>query len=742
MDDQKTIRIHLEKIYEICYGKVLYDRHKDILYAHENLKFENCTIYLSQQYEDKVIKALKSGKIAFFQYFLLLVVVLEQLNKQLSSDETPKENYRSEDQHYEIIIKKAKKPLGGRLECALDDFKKTRISKYTQIKNQIKRFLYDFSFKYFLIQIIIFILIASLVLNWDHIILLSFTVDIYKTLAIIFLFPPFLKLNSIFVDTISKIQLYYKQDYLFSRYKKYNLEENPHLFNDITFEPVFSEFDDDLLVGIFVEEFHARFISKAFSIKRASVIIVDMLQGQGKSSFINLFKNRVNFNIQLKFDFWRYFLHSLINNKINIIDLDMTYISKVSESKKESFFQLLHDTVLTNLDSKQQQYIKQLTNSATIDLGYIKFNLPFTSTNTEKLKKELSQLGQKHVIIINDYERLPEPHREEVISLLYALSNVPMLTIILPTSYQQFSESIFKLERNKKILASQHDLVAKLVYGKFNYSTEYARLLATFISNVFDTKLGISRIKIDNRNGPNKSLKDTIGSIMRQEILSNNISIREVQYIIPKIDFAWRNYDPVRQFYYHFIDYRNQGKDTLEWSEVEEKLSKNNEYKYFVLDLFCIPEPEIRKLIKSDNEIVKNFWTLFVTNSQMIDLIIKIRGGNGDSLEIMPNSMPIEFNISYEYENSYKNFFKSLLGLTNTIESNILLPNIIKYNVLWISKSLLQNEITDTDGISNNTLKQQLDSDNTPIQNEIKELNNKLELQKQHINKLIKSNEK
>ncbi len=732
-----SLEKHLNKLFEICYGQALFERHKESLNLHIHLKFDTCKISVSKQYDDEICDIIQSHKISFYNYFVTLVIIICKVIK--TSHNTDKDKYIQTHEHLKITISQFHKETTGIITCTLD---KVNILNNSTIWKQIKeKFLYNFNYRFFLCQIIIFILTGSFVMNWSNVTLFEHVITIYKLFAIVFLLIPFIKLINIFLETISKIQLYYKQDYLYSRYSKYQIKDNNKLFNNISNEPIFSDLDDELLIGIFVEEFYSMFIPKSFSMQKASTIILDMKQGQGKSSFINLLTNKINFNGQGKFHFWKSFVHGVTDHNTNIVDIDMAYISNISISKNDSFFQILHDTIVNSLGNKFRRYIKQLTNSLKVDFKYIKFDLN-TNTNTEMLKRDLARSGKKYIIILNDYERLPDNHRKHLTSLLLALSNVPMLMIILPTEYQKFNDEIIKFEKGKNSLAKPYDLINKIIYNKFEYSKQYYELIGVFISNEFNKQLNIAKLVTIQRNRT-ISLKHIISSFYRDKASNKDMSIREIQSIIPKINFSGSHPNIFHQFYYYFTNYRNDANNKIEIDDcdVENDISKYSAYQYFIIDLFCIsiPKPQQNELIDKQKWIINNFWLLFV-NESMLDLIIQIRGGNDISRpQLMPTNTPLNFDLNNSpLHNKYITFFKYWSILTENIKHNLLLDNVIRYNILFVYIQLLKEEQIKTDDITDIKLKQIIDNENQAFQLKIDDLNNKLQLQNQRI-KAIKN---
>ena len=124
----------------------------------------------------------------------------------------------------------------------------------------------------------------------------------------------------------------------------------------------------------------------------------------------------------------------------------------------------------------------------------------------------------------------------------------------------------------------------------------------------------------------------------------------------------------------------------------------------------------------------------------MLDLIIQIRGGNDISRpQLMPTNTPLNFDLNNSpLHNKYITFFKYWSILTENIKHNLLLDNVIRYNILFVYIQLLKEEQIMTDDITDIKLKQIIDNENQVFQLKIDDLNNKLQLQNQRI-KAIKN---
>ena len=468
---EKTLQDHIKDIDHLLGDKLskLYSNtfNYQVILDHffgVNKEVGKLRLSTSNKFITQLINLIKNEYIEFDEYLIILLAIVRQIPVKINHNVTTEEfelkenifiskgvdknhfvynNFKNVQITFSLVSKPSKKHLDRDYVIQFENIK--------PLPNRLKRnvFYKSFSSYYFYI---LSLLLLTIILLWKIPALSNiiefintqlqnkfdskFSCYLFAGVAIIVAIPLVYKPYII----VRRIIKWVSSRHEYSIEKKYsNIERYKEVVSSDKFltlrpfegdeQPITIESEDIIGFNLLRSLFYYNYISYNFSPIVNRIIILDGVRGVGKTSFLNLLKNKIHGYEKSN---CKTFKQYISGGYINLVQLSlMPLIASTGDVDLRKVLQYLAD----NLYGDESLYLRRLlsvfNSNNKLNLENIKETLGIND-NILQLRKHIKRSEQKNIIIIEDIDRLDDNKLREAVKFLWFIYELPFTITILP----------------------------------------------------------------------------------------------------------------------------------------------------------------------------------------------------------------------------------------------------------------------------------------------------------------------
>ena len=367
--------------------------------------------------------------------------------------------------------------------------------------------------------------------------------------------------------------------------------------------PISIPSEDFLGFNLLSASFYYNSIINSFDPNINLVKIIDAKKGMGKTSFINLILHRIN-GLTYHHDNNCQLVLSIFNRQqIKVVQFSVLPLFVNLESSEKECINNFVKMIADNLVPALSKYLKAVLASTTAfnnTFNLEKFIDHIASNNTlSQMKSNLKISEQKHLIIIEDLDRLDEKNIKIFVKALWFIHDLPFTITLLPGEESKI-RTAFNLPTKPDQRYEELEEY-KLLQFSFSLKDYFYKFLANYTIKIYDDT--IRKLQIDNELVLLEKLKsnvisqdniqnDWVSHLYKNNLISKNnvymqirshnkdiinsvkaeiinvcekynLSIREFKTIIGKLRIGGDRLFIIQQIIFYMLEYRYKYQDGI-----------------------------------------------------------------------------------------------------------------------------------------------------------------------------------